>query len=135
MPTTTYTFDAATIEDRVRGAVDVEDDADLTEPMAAGLVIVEERLSPAGYGQSTMATIHVWLSAHFYEVNRQRMFEEQIGRASEKPETKVGLGLDLTRPGQQIRALDTKGALADLYNPIALRPARMYWAGTPREAF
>lgn len=135
MPITIYTFNAAAIEDRVPGVVAAAAGADLTEPMAAGLVIVEGKLSQAGYTQTAMATMHVWLTAHFFEVDRQRMFEEEIGRAREKPETKVGLGLDLTRPGQQLRAMDVLGAIADLYDADRPRPAKMYWAGTPRGAF
>lgn len=133
-----YTNDPEDIADRVAKIIKVRAGADLSEDVLSALMLIEGLAVPAGYTQSEMETLHVWLTAHLYEVNVQRKFEQRIGKTMEKPETKVDLGLNLTRPGQQVLMLDYKKAFAQTVTPIdqiPLRRVRVVWAGTPREAF
>lgn len=136
MAITTYVNDPDSINTIVRGVITVAASADLAEVTDAALMLVVGLAQPAGYSQFEMEKLHAYLTAHLYEVDNQRMFEEEIGRAREKPETKVDLGLQLTRPGQQVLVLDYKKAFA----PVAddqqtLRRPRVTWAGNPRCSF
>lgn len=136
MAVTVYTNDPAAVEAIVRGIITVSASADLAEVTDAALMLVVGLAQPAGYSQWEMEKIHAYLTAHLYEVDQQRMFEEEIGRSREKPETKVDLGLQLTRPGQQVLVLDYKKA----FSPVAddqttLRRPRLFWAGNPRCSF
>lgn len=136
MAVTVYTNDAAAIAVKVRKVITVAAAADLTEMIDAALMLIVGLAQPAEYSQFEMEKLHTYLSAHFYEVDNQRMFEEEIGRAREKPETKVDLGLQLTRPGQQVLVLDYKKAFAPVADDqVTLRRPRVTWVGTPRCSF
>lgn len=132
----TYTNDPAAIALKVRKVITVLAAADLSEVIDAALMLIKGLAEPAGYTQFEMEKLHTYLSAHLYEVDNQRMFEEEIGRAREKPETKVDLGLQLTRPGQQVLVLDYKKAFAPIADDqqTSRRP-RVLWAGNPRGSF
>jgi hypothetical protein len=130
-----YVNDAQDIADRVKRVIRVRAGVDLSEVIDAALMLIVGLAEPAGYTQFEMSKLHIYLSAHLYEVDYQRKFEQEIGKSREKPETKVDLGLNLTRPGQQVLVLDYKRAFAPI-DPenAALRKPRMFWAGNPREA-
>lgn len=133
-----YTNDPAAIAVRVGKIIKVRAGADLSEDVQSALMLIEGLAVPAGYTQSELEVLHVWLTAHLYEVNVQRKFEQKIGKTMEKPETKVDLGLNLTRPGQQVLMFDYKKAFSILVTPldeVPLRRVRVAWVGTPREAF
>jgi hypothetical protein len=128
--------DPGTIPDRVKSIIRVRVGVDLSEYVTSAAMLITGLLQPAGYTQSEMEVLHVWLTAHLYEVDFQRKFRQKIGKSEEMPETKVGLGLDLTRPGQQVKVFDYKNALAPLDDSNkGYRRARVFWAGNPREAF
>lgn len=139
MPIVTYVNDVEDITERVKAICprQVNDDADLDELVRSALMLVNGKLSPAGYTQEEMSVLHVWLTAHLFEIDRQRKFRNKIGKSEQYPETKIDLGLNLTRPGQQVSVLDYLHALADLTDPNGqeLRRPRLFWAGTPRSAF
>jgi hypothetical protein len=137
MPVTVYVPDEDDIADRVGRIIRVRDGVDLTEYVRSAQMLIVGRAQPAGYSQGEMEFLHVWLSAHFYEVDYQRKFEQKIGEARDKPETKVDLGLMLTRPGQQVLVLDYLHAFSDLdpTGSMTMRRPRVKWVGKPREAF
>lgn len=137
MPVVTYVLDTDDIALRVPEIITVKETADLTEAIISSEMVIRGKAQPAGYTQAEMEILHVWFAAHLYEVNVQRKFEQKIGKSMQKPETKVGMGLDLTRPGQQVKVLDYLHAFADLDmdDSPPLRRARMFWAGNPREAY
>lgn len=78
-----------------------------------------------------------WLAAHFYAVSDPQSTYEQAGSVSIKFESKVDLGLNLTRFGQQAMVVDTTGGLAawnaEIQNGRGGRlSARFQWLGTPK---
>jgi hypothetical protein len=136
MAVTVYVNDPDAVRSRVESIVEIDEDVDISEYIDSALMLVVGLAQPAEYSQVEMERLHAWLAAHFYEVNYQRSFEKEIGRARDKPETKVDLGLNLTRPGQQVLVLDYKKAFtAVAEDGTQLRRPRVFWAGNPRPSF
>jgi hypothetical protein len=61
---------------------------------------------------SRLTIIETWLAAHFAAITEAQLSQETIGDATDKIESKVDLGLNVTRWGQQALALDPTGVLA-----------------------
>lgn len=102
----------------VQGIIEVDEDADLTPFIETANALVTEVCVPAGYDAARLELIERWLAAHFYAVLAPRAIVEQVGSAGggvrEQYESKVDLGLSITRYGQQAMMLDTTGGLAAL---------------------
>ena len=85
------------------------------------------------YSSTRLEIIERWLAAHFYSIYEPRAKNERAGSVGETIESKVGLGLDVTRYGQQAQLLDTNGGLAALDASVEVgkrRQVRVRWAGT-----
>lgn len=85
------------------------------------------------YSDADLELIERWLSAHFYAIRDPRLTEEGAGSVRARYESKVDLGFNLTRYGQQALLLDTEGGLAKLQNEIlkgGRKNVKMVWLGT-----
>lgn len=76
--------------------------------------LVDEICVPLGYSEARLLSIETWLAAHFYAVRDPRTTYEMVRSIAQNYESKVDLGLNLTRFGQQAMLLDTKGGLRSL---------------------
>lgn len=81
---------------------------------------------------SVLELIERWLSAHFYAVRDPRATSERAGPVGASYESKVDLGLNITRYGQQALALDSTGILADLTSKKRKR-ASLHWLGNEED--
>lgn len=66
------------------------------------------------YTDARLELIERWLAAHFYAIRDPRVANESAGGVSASYESRVDLGLNLTRYGQMAMMLDTNGGLAKL---------------------
>lgn len=113
-----------TTPDRVREIADEvsEDDGDVEGFIESASILVDVRCAPLGYSDAELENIERWLAAHLYHVDRSKLLDERIGRAGERKMSQVGLGLDLTHHGQQVKLLfDYKNGLR--------REVKMVWLG------
>ena len=102
------------------------DDADVKEIMDSGIdfdttpfilaadALVNAKLTGQGLSADHLFEIERWLSAHFVCIKSPGLLHEQVSKSSQTIESKLGLGLDVTRYGQQVKLLDTTGILASL---------------------
>lgn len=89
------------------------------------------------YSETRLRDIETWLAAHFYAVFDPQFMATTVGDVRTQYESKVDLGLDVTRYGQQAKRLDTEGGLAALDERMksaseggALpRKAKVVWLG------
>jgi len=92
---------------------DVDDLSPFIEPANMLVTDVVE-----GEGETTDETkltiIETWLAAHFYAIFDPRLLVDDIEVLRSRIESKVDLGLDVTRYGQMAMRLDTSGKLAEL---------------------
>lgn len=79
--------------------------------------------------------IEMWLAAHFYAVNDQRLAAESKGKSGATYQGKTDMGLQATLYGQTALLLDTTGCLAkrNLESISGKRTASMSWLGTEFE--
>lgn len=89
---------------------------DISAFIETASALVDELCQPQGYSETRLELIERWLAAHFYAIRDPRLTSEQAGSVQASYESKVDLGLQLTRYGQQALMLDTKGGLAALNN-------------------
>jgi hypothetical protein len=94
--------------------IEVDDTIDLDSFIEVASALVDEVCEPAGYNATRLELIERWLAAHFYAVRDPRAEMEQADTIRAQYETKVDLGLNVTRYGQQAMLLDTAGGLAVL---------------------
>lgn len=66
------------------------------------------------YTSTRLEMIETWLAAHFYCILAPQAKFEGVGPVQESFDSKVDLGLDVTKYGQQAKRLDTFGGLAAL---------------------
>jgi hypothetical protein len=66
------------------------------------------------YASYRLIVIEKWLAAHFYCVFDPRAQRERVAVLTFEAQSKVGLCLDVTHYGQQVKLLDTNGGLARL---------------------
>ena len=129
-----------TTDEQVRGIItDLDPDMDTTPFIEASNAIIDSTcLLKSAYTEPRLELIERWLAAHFCAINDPRTTQEQAGSVSSSFESKVDLGLSLTRYGQQAMLLDTDGNLAALNNAqkkvstvlaVSLR-TRFAWLGT-----
>jgi hypothetical protein len=87
------------------------------------------------YTDHRLLLIEKYLSAHFYHISDQRSASETVTGVGQMFQYKLGLGLDVTTYGQQVKRLDTYGFLASLdsvANDVKLpRAAGIMYLGTP----
>lgn len=119
----------------VANIIDVDEEDDVSPFIESANMLVTDVCTNSGYSDAKLELIERWLSAHFYAIMRPRAFLEQADVIREQIESKVGLGLDVTRYGQQAKLLDTAGNLAalDNTNDVVLSTKRtLLWLGRNR---
>lgn len=79
-------------------------------------LIVDEQLANSGLSVARFKQIELYLAAHFVAISEEKgnLKRSRIGDASEEYDNKSGVGLELTRYGQQALALDTSGTLRSM---------------------
>lgn len=86
------------------------------------------------YGAADLEIIERWLAAHFYKIPNPANLKERVSRDAENTiESKVDLGLDVTRWGQMAKVLDTAGGLSEADSQTNKRGWGAYWLGTRPE--
>jgi hypothetical protein len=95
-------------------------------------IIVCEHLD--GYGISTerLTIVERYLAAHYSAVTYTPSVFESVGKVQVSYSTKLGLGLDLTRYGQQAMSLDPTGNLKKMDKATGKR-AMISWLGMTEE--
>lgn len=126
-----------TTSDLVKGIISVRAGDDLSPFIAVANELVTEECVPVKKADGTtpwhsdtrLELIERWLSAHFYAVMRPRAVSEGAGTVQQTTESKVDLGLRVTKYGQQALELDTSGALAALDNALKTVKKRLPGGG------
>lgn len=133
---------ARTDEDLVGGIIEVDPDIDLAPFIETANELVTELCAPVTnddgdpfYSDARLELIERWLAAHFYCMHEPRATYEQAGPVSERVESKVDLGLSMSRYGQQAMILDTYGALRNLNEGKANLQPGLGWLGTRPEDY
>jgi hypothetical protein len=120
----------------VGGIIEVDDSISVTPFIEAANHLVTSCCtdSDTDYTAAQLELIERWLAAHLYAVRDPRAVSETVGPIGAKYESKVDLGLHLTRYGQQAMLLDTAGGLAALNGRVLAGKAAVTpgvtWAGT-----
>ena len=119
---------------------DLELDSELDPFIETSSALIDEvcalALKPDGslfYDAVRLELIERWLAAHFYTMFAARTESDKAGPVSEKIQSKIDLGLQLSHHGQQVLILDTNGGLAALNrNATTGGPTRagIFWLGT-----
>lgn len=127
-----------TSREKVRSIIEVDDDEvpDLDPFIETANNLVTDVCTGSGYTNAKLELIERWLSAHFYAIRDPRMTTKesrgQLGGIRQQFESKVDLGLNLTRYGQQAVILDSAGNLKQLESSSKQRKIKkMFWLGTP----
>lgn len=121
----------------VAGIIEVDAAISVTPFIEVASALVDELSAADSTVTATrLELVERWLAAHFYAVRDPRSTSEQAEGIGASYESRVDLGLSITRYGQQAMMLDTTGWLA-AYNAQAKdgapRKAKLRWLGTPRE--
>lgn len=117
----------------VRGIIEVDAAVDLDPFILPANELVTELLDgddPTGFTDERLELIERWLAAHFTCMFDPRPAFEKAGRVSTSYETKIELGLNLSKYGQMAMRLDTSGKLASLDRES--NSAKGNTPGTPR---
>jgi hypothetical protein len=114
-----------TTSDLVKGIINVKAGVDLTPFILSANELVTECCEPVTrldgspwHSDVRLELIERWLSAHFYAVFKPRSVSVTAGTVQESTESKVDIGLRVTKYGQQALDMDTSGALAALDNSL-----------------
>ena len=128
-----------TTETDVEDIIEVDEAIDLTPfiEVASALVDTHCEAKNAAYTDDELELIERWLSAHFYAIRDPRALVEDLGRISTTIESKVHLGLNVTRYGQMAMIIDWYGGLAALNETMIKgggnRNVAITWLGTESE--
>jgi len=98
----------------VNNVLDRECSIDLTPFINAAHNLVENVCVPLCYDSGTLRQIETWLAAHFYHIRAAQTNKEEADGIADTFDSKVDLGLKVTRYGQMALILDYKGGLARL---------------------
>ena len=82
--------------------------------ITAANLTVTNILSGKGLSSATLKEIERWLAAHFAAIRDPRISREKTEEAEALYHGKSDMGLDHTPYGQQVRLLDTTGAMTNL---------------------
>lgn len=123
-----------TDEDSVRTLIESDTDIDLTPfiETAANLVsYVSSQDTDSLLSNDMLASIELWLAAHYYSARDQGVMAEATEAANAKYMGKYDLGFDATRWGQAAKRLDVTGTLAKLDQQAkeGKQKAALYWLG------
>ena len=118
----------------VGGIIEVDSGISLTPFIETANQMVTDACSAAGYTAAKLELIERWLAAHFYAIRDPRATSERAGPVGQSNESKVDLGLAITRYGQQAMMLDNAGGLAAMNSLATGSPGRITagvtWLGT-----
>lgn len=105
-----------TTNSAVEGIIEVDSSIPMTPfiEVASSIVDTVLDLPSVGYSTTVLELIERWLSAHFYAIRDPRPESEKAGPVSQKFQSEVDLGFNVTHYGQQAMRIDTKGLLASL---------------------
>jgi len=122
----------------VEAIIEVDETIDLTPFITAGVAVTQKHCADANsaYTDDELDLIAVWLSAHFYAIRDPRALVEDLGKIAATIESKVDLGLDVTRYGQMAKILDWYGGLAALDEQVKKGGRRVIgitWLGEESE--
>lgn len=114
---------------------------DLTPFMDAANILVTRLCAGAKkldgtsyYADSDLEMIERWLSCHFYKIPNPSDLVEQVSKDAQRTiESKVDLGLNVTRYGQMAKILDSAGGLASADLRSRMRGWGAMWLGTRPE--
>jgi hypothetical protein len=125
---------ARTTDAAVAGIIEVDTNITLTPFIETANQMVTDACGEADYTEAKLELIERWLAAHFYAIRDPRATAERAGPVGANFESKVDLGLAITRYGQQAMALDTEGGLRALSEQATGGPGRITagvtWLGT-----
>lgn len=137
-----------TTADLVKGIIKTRITRDLSPFIDAANYMVTKvcAVIPTGgvdYTDEDLTLIETWLAAHFYAIDDPRNARERVSTLTQQIESKVDLGLDVTRYGQMAMRLDVNGKLAALNNAMKQQTSKLpgsgtslvggvKWLGTPR---
>lgn len=82
--------------------------------ITAANLIVTDMLSSSALSTAMLKEIERWLAAHFVAIRDPRISREKTEEAEATYHGKSDMGLNHTSYGQQVRLLDTTGAMANL---------------------
>lgn len=113
-------------------------DIDLDQCIETANMMVTDNCTESDYSDAKLELIERYLSAHFYEIISARRKFAAAGKVQQSTESKVDLGLDLTRYGQTAKIIDNAGNLAALDNALKTVKkglavgiqAKILWLGT-----
>lgn len=125
---------ARTTAELVGQIVEVDEDISLAPFIESANALVTEICAPVTtYTAARLELIERWLSAHFYCIREERPVLEKADVVSERAQSKVDLGFDVTHYGQMAMRLDTNGGLAALNEEAktgTLPSGFVTWLGT-----
>ena len=88
---------------------------DITPFLDFANMVVTRKLVGVGYSDSNLRLIETWLAAHLVCTKDPQIAKERTGRDTDTTyDGKTGMGLDLTRYGQQVKVLEDLKILAGL---------------------
>lgn len=126
-----------TTSNAVESIIEVDAGDDVTPAIEVATFLVGKHCVTAGGLSETTDAVELelverWLSAHFYSVTVPRAKSEKAGPVAQTIESKVDLGFNVTRHGQQAMRLDSTGKLAALDRQAREGSARVgsvHWLG------
>ena len=127
-----------TTSDAVEEIIEIDSTIDLDPFIEAASALVDKHCAAANsaYTATELELIERWLAAHFYAIRDPRALVEDLGKISATIESKVDLGLDVTRYGQMAKILDWYSGLAALDEQIKKGGRRVIgitWLGEESE--
>lgn len=142
----TYTYDESTevldeatpltnIAEILAICKEVDDETPVTEMnmfIQTAHVIVCENLDGYSISTARLTLVERYLAAHFAAVTYTPTSFEAAGKVQESFSTKVALGFDLTRYGQQALRLDPTGNLRRM-DEAKIKKATISWLGVTME--
>lgn len=87
---------------------------DTTPFITTANTIVDNNLLGRGYAETLLTQIELWLSCHLVACFDKSPTGEKLGDAQDNFGGSLGMGLDFTQYGQQVKILDKDGILASL---------------------
>lgn len=103
---------------------------DIEPFIEAANALVTAKCTASGYSDAILELIERWLAAHFYRVADPQPTMEVAGSVTAQYESRVDLGFDVTKYGQQAMRLDYAGNLALMNNAMKKQEGTL--AGTGR---
>jgi len=128
-----------TTSSAVEEIIEVDSSIDLDPFIETASALVDKHCAAANsaYTAAELELIERWLSAHFYAIRDPRSLIDYLGKLSSTIESKVDLGLNVTRYGQMAMILDSYGGLAalneNMINKGGRRVIGITWLGEESE--